>query len=43
MVVAYIVDDENTLQHLFWFDAESRMNYVVFGDVLAFDATYMKK
>ena len=43
MVVAYIVDDENRLQHLFWCDAKSRMNYVVFGDVLAFDATYMKK
>ena len=43
MVVAYIVDDENRLQHLFWCDAKSRMNYVVFGDVLAFDETYMKK
>jgi len=42
MFVAYIVDDENKLQHLFLCDDESQMNYKVFGDVLAFDATYKK-
>ncbi|KAG4921874.1 hypothetical protein JHK86_050687 [Glycine max] len=33
MFVAYIVDDENKLQHLFLCDDESQMNYKVFGDV----------
>lgn len=42
MFVAYTVDDCRRLQHLFWCDGESRMNYKVFGDVLAFDATYKK-
>ena len=30
MFVAYIVDDENKLQHLFLCDDESQMNYKVF-------------
>ncbi|KAD3336410.1 hypothetical protein E3N88_31929 [Mikania micrantha] len=28
------------LRHVFWVDEISRKNYEVFGDVLAFDATY---
>ncbi|XP_057452796.1 protein FAR1-RELATED SEQUENCE 5-like [Lotus japonicus] len=33
---------EHGLENLFWCDGISRMNYKVFGDVLAFDATYKK-
>jgi len=43
MVVTYTVDERERLQYLFWCDAESQMNYKVFGDVLTFDATYKKK
>ena len=42
MVVTYTVDEWERLQYLFWCDAESQMNYKVFGDVLAFDVTYKK-
>ncbi|XP_039684281.1 protein FAR1-RELATED SEQUENCE 5 [Medicago truncatula] len=33
---------DGSLKHLFWCDGESRMDYSLFGDVLAFDATYRK-
>ncbi|GAU39983.1 hypothetical protein TSUD_211040 [Trifolium subterraneum] len=36
------IDNENRLERLFWCDGESRKNFEVFGDVLAFDATYQK-
>lgn len=38
----HTVDEEGRLQHLFWSDGTSRTDYSVFGDVLAFDATYKK-
>lgn len=42
MFVRHIVDRDGRLQHLFWCDGVSRRDYTVFGDVLAFDATYKK-
>ncbi|XP_057452753.1 protein FAR1-RELATED SEQUENCE 5-like [Lotus japonicus] len=36
------VDEEGRLQHLFWCDGESRVDYKQFGDVLALDTTYGK-
>lgn len=42
MYVAHTVDKDKRLERLFWCDGESRMNYEIFGDVLAFDATYRK-
>jgi hypothetical protein len=42
MFVAHTVDASSRLQNLFWCDGESQKNYEVFGDVLAFDATYKK-
>lgn len=30
------------LQHLFWCDGESQLNYEIFGDALAFDVIYHK-
>jgi hypothetical protein len=42
MFVAHKVDNGNRLERLFWCDGESRKNFEVFGDVLAFDATYWK-
>ncbi|WJX74512.1 hypothetical protein P8452_58158 [Trifolium repens] len=42
MYVTHSVDLERRLERLFWCDGESRMNYEIFGDVLAFDATYRK-
>jgi hypothetical protein len=36
------VNADGTLKHLFWCDGASRMDYSIFGDVLAFDATYKK-
>ncbi|XP_057432985.1 protein FAR1-RELATED SEQUENCE 5-like [Lotus japonicus] len=36
------VSDEGRLELLFWSDGISQMSYQVFGDVLAFDATYGK-
>ncbi|WJX67979.1 hypothetical protein P8452_52395 [Trifolium repens] len=40
MFVTHTVDLDKRLERLFWSDGESRMNYEMFGDVLAFDATY---
>ncbi|KAL4394240.1 hypothetical protein AHAS_Ahas02G0132200 [Arachis hypogaea] len=37
-----VVDGEGVLQHLFWCDGTSQIDYQVFGDVVAFDVTYMK-
>ncbi|KAG5069107.1 hypothetical protein JHK85_001484 [Glycine max] len=42
MYVSYIADEGSRLQCLFWCNAESQLLYEVFGDVLAFDATYKK-
>jgi len=42
MFVRHNVDMDKRLERLFWCDGESRLNYEVFGDVLAFDATYRK-
>ncbi|RYQ90639.1 hypothetical protein Ahy_B09g096681 isoform F [Arachis hypogaea] len=36
------MDADGTLRNLFWCDGLSRANYSLFGDVLAFDATYRK-
>jgi len=38
----HTVKEDGSLQHLFWCDGVSLMDYTVFGDVLAFDATYKK-
>lgn len=35
----YQVDDEGRLKNLFWCDAQSRMDYQSFGDVVVFDST----
>jgi len=42
MFVKSTIDNDRRLERLFWCDGESRMNYEIFGDVLAFDATYRK-
>ncbi|KAL2667377.1 hypothetical protein AAZV13_01G064800 [Glycine max] len=42
MYVSYTTDEGSRLQQLFWCDAESQLLYEVFGDVLAFDATFKK-
>ncbi|XP_006582641.1 protein FAR1-RELATED SEQUENCE 5 [Glycine max] len=42
MYVSCTADEESRLQRLFWSDTESQLLYQVFGDVLAFDATYKK-
>ncbi|KAG4954048.1 hypothetical protein JHK87_039642 [Glycine soja] len=42
MYVSYSADEGSRLQRLFCCDAESQLLYEVFGDVLAFDATYKK-
>ncbi|KAJ1430865.1 MULE transposase domain [Sesbania bispinosa] len=39
---SHIVDSEGRLQRLFWNDGCSQLDYKLFGDVLAFDATYQK-
>ncbi|GAU28458.1 hypothetical protein TSUD_294620 [Trifolium subterraneum] len=39
----HTVDKEGRLEHLFWCDGRSQIDYKLFGDVLAFDATYKKK
>lgn len=36
----YTVNEDNRLGDLFWCDGGARADYVVFGDILAFDATY---
>ncbi|RHN81800.1 putative transcription factor FAR family [Medicago truncatula] len=38
----HTVHADGSLQHLFWCDGVSCMDYSIFGDVLAFDATYKK-
>lgn len=38
----HTVDGEGRLKHLFWCDGVSRRDYSIFGDVVAFDATYRK-
>ncbi|XP_058753695.1 protein FAR1-RELATED SEQUENCE 5-like [Vicia villosa] len=40
MFYRHTVDGEGRLEHLFWCDGISQMNFKVFGNVLAFDATY---
>ncbi|RYR76604.1 hypothetical protein Ahy_A01g001192 [Arachis hypogaea] len=37
-----VVDGKGVLQHMFWCDGTSQIDYQVFGDVVAFDATYKK-
>lgn len=39
----YIVFEDGKLRHLFQVDETSISNYQLFGDVIAFDATYKKK
>ncbi|KAJ1392398.1 Zinc finger, PMZ-type [Sesbania bispinosa] len=39
---SHTVDEEGRLKHLFWSDGRSQGDYKVFGDVLAFDATYRR-
>ncbi|OMP07342.1 hypothetical protein COLO4_07421 [Corchorus olitorius] len=36
------VDENNYLEKIFWTDSKSRIDYDVFGDVIAFDTTYKK-
>jgi zinc finger SWIM domain-containing protein 3 len=36
----YQVDVEGQMKDLFWCDAQSRMDYQSFGDVVVFDSTY---
>jgi hypothetical protein len=38
----HTIDKEGRLEHLFWSDGRSQVDYNIFGDVLAFDATYKK-
>lgn len=42
MFVLHIVDEEKRVQHVFWSDGQSQMDFEVFGDVLAFSAMYSK-
>ena len=42
MFFRYDVDDGGMLCHLFWSDGISQVDYQLFGDVVAFDATYKK-
>ncbi|XLR68516.1 hypothetical protein HN51_015568 [Arachis hypogaea] len=42
MFVRYLVDKDGCLVHLFWSDNCSQLDYGLFGDVVAFDATYRK-
>lgn len=42
MFFRHTVDEEGRLEHLFWCDGHSRGDYLIFGDVMAFDATYRK-
>ncbi|KAL4316509.1 hypothetical protein AHAS_Ahas15G0292200 [Arachis hypogaea] len=37
-----VVDGEGVLQHLFWCDGTSQIDYQVFRDVVEFDTTYKK-
>ncbi|KAJ1386927.1 Zinc finger, PMZ-type [Sesbania bispinosa] len=40
MYFEHTVDAEGRLQHLFWSDGMSQVDYKLYGEVLAFDATY---
>ncbi|KAJ1443658.1 MULE transposase domain [Sesbania bispinosa] len=42
MYFEHTVDAEGRLQHLFWSDGMSQVDYKMYGEVLAFDATYGK-
>ncbi|RYQ80112.1 hypothetical protein Ahy_Scaffold1g106737 isoform J [Arachis hypogaea] len=42
MFVRYLADKDGRLVHLFWSDNCSQLDYDLFGDVVAFDATYRK-
>lgn len=42
MFVSYTMNDNSRLQHLFWWDGESRSNFKVFEDLLGFNVTYKK-
>ena len=42
MISKHTVNADGSLKHLFWCDGVCRMDYSMFGDVLAFDATYKK-
>ncbi|KAL4374482.1 hypothetical protein AHAS_Ahas05G0186200 [Arachis hypogaea] len=42
MVIRYEVDRFHSIKNLFWCDEISQMDYQLFSDVLAFDATYKK-
>lgn len=42
MFVRHTMDSEGRLEHLFWCDGPSQVDYQVFGDVAAFDETYGK-
>lgn len=35
-------DNKGRLSHLFWCDGTTQRDYVIFGDVLAFDVTYKR-
>ncbi|XP_057721098.1 protein FAR-RED IMPAIRED RESPONSE 1-like [Arachis stenosperma] len=39
---SYEVDNNGVFWHLIWMDGKSRVDFEVFGDVMAFDATYQK-
>ncbi|KAJ1430900.1 Zinc finger, SWIM-type [Sesbania bispinosa] len=41
MFTHHTIDPDNRLEHLFWCDGKIQLDYKVFGDVLAFDATYV--
>ena len=34
------IDEGNTVRSLFWTDAESRLNYALYGDFVSFDTTF---
>jgi hypothetical protein len=38
----YKVDNNGRLTHLFWCDGVAQRDYTIFGDVVAFDATYKR-
>ncbi|XP_029143984.1 protein FAR1-RELATED SEQUENCE 5-like [Arachis hypogaea] len=42
MFMHYLADKDSRLVHLFWSDNYSQLDYSLFGDVMAFDATYRK-
>ncbi|XP_057430316.1 protein FAR1-RELATED SEQUENCE 5-like [Lotus japonicus] len=42
MFWSHHADEQGNLKQLFWADGISRMDFQVFGEVLAFDATYRK-